>query len=118
MRATTLSFLAAALFATVTACTPQQQPVGDLSTQTRTTLRVDNQGFADMTIYVMRGTSRVRLGLASGASSTTFTIPEDVLKTAEALRFVADPVGTARASVSQEIGVHRGDSVTMQIPPN
>lgn len=118
MKATPFKSLAAAFltFAIASACTPQQP--APLDTQTQTTVRVDNQSFSDMTIYVMRETTRVRLGLASAASTSTFVIPVDVLRTAETLRFVADPIGTARASVSQQITVHPGDQVTMQIPPN
>jgi hypothetical protein len=110
----TLTFVAAALLA-VAGCTPQQTP--PLSTQTQTTLLVDNQSFSDMTVYVLRGGSRVRLGLAPGAAKTSFIIPADVLVTGEAVRFVADPIGIVRASVSEQIYVHPGDQVTMQIPP-
>jgi hypothetical protein len=33
------------------------------------------------------------------------------------LRFIADPIGGRRASVSQEITVSPGDTVVMTIPP-
>ncbi len=105
----------AAVAAAVSACAPQQTiPV---SADTQTTVLVENQGFSDMTIYVLQSTTRVRLGLAPGASKTTFEIPAYVRRNAETLRFIADPIGTMRASVSQEISVHPGDRVTMQIPP-
>lgn len=87
------------------------------STAPQTSLKVDNQAFLDMTIYVMRGPERVRLGLARGASTSTFVIPADVLLPAT-LRFVADPIGSSRASISEEISVSPGDQVGIQIPPN
>lgn len=103
---------AAALLA---ACAPLMKP--PLGGQSQTTLKVDNQAYLDMTIYVMRGAERVRLGRASGASSSSFVIPADLLRTSTSLRFVADPIGSSRAAVSEEINVHPGDQVVIQIPP-
>lgn len=97
------------------ACAPMR--TAPLSAQPQTTLKVDNQGFLDMTIYVRGDLGRVRLGLASGAATTKFVIPDEVIRSATSLRFVADPIGSARASVSQEISVRPGDEVVMQIPP-
>ena len=42
--------------------------------QPRTSVRVENQGFADMTVYAIRSGQRVRLGIATGNSTTVFTI--------------------------------------------
>ena len=40
------------------------------------TLTVENQGFSDMTIYVVSGTTgRVRLGQVTGNSTQSFPIP-------------------------------------------
>jgi hypothetical protein len=82
-----------------------------------TTIRVENQGFLDMTVYVMRSAERVRLGLAPGGVTTSFVIPADLPQSGTPLRFVADPIGSARASVSDQITVQPGDQVTMVIPP-
>ncbi len=84
----------------------------------KTTLSVDNGSYVDMTIYVLRGFERVRLGMASAAAKSQFVIPPDIARTVIALRFIADPIGSSRVSVSEEITVHPGDIVEMQIPPN
>jgi hypothetical protein len=86
-------------------------------TASRTTLSVDNQSFVDMTIYVLRGSERIRLGTASAASKSQFVIPPDIAETAMALRFIADPVGSNRPSISEEINTRPGDEIVMQIPP-
>lgn len=83
----------------------------------QTTLKVDNQAYLDMTIYVMRGAERVRLGIAPGSSTSTFVIPRDVVQTAMPVRFIADPIGSSHTSTSEEISVRPGDEVGMQIPP-
>lgn len=83
-----------------------------------TRLRVENQAFLDMNIYVYRSTQRIRIGTASGNGTSTLTIPASVLSgVATTLRFQADPIGGSRASVSTEITVSPGDTVLMTIPP-
>lgn len=82
-----------------------------------TRLRVQNQAFLDMTIYVYRGPQRLRLGTANGNSTTRFTIPASLIFGATPLRFQADPIGSSRASISEEITVSPGDEVTLMIPP-
>jgi hypothetical protein len=83
----------------------------------RATIRVDNEGFSDMTVYAVRSAQRVRLGLAPGHANTIFTVPSALMNGLTQLRFIADPIGGARASVSEEITVAPGDSVTLTIPP-
>jgi len=97
------------------ACSARQAGEGDLLTD-QTTVTVDNQSFSDMTIYVSRG-QRVRLGSARGHSKTTFTIPPSIVAGVSTLRFIADPIGSTRSSVSEEISVNPGDSVGLTIPP-
>jgi hypothetical protein len=85
--------------------------------QPRTSLRVENQGFSDMTIYAIRSGQRVRLGNAPGNSTTTFTIPPNLIFGATPLRFLADPIGSNRTPVSDEITVQPGDQVRLVLPP-
>ncbi len=82
-----------------------------------TVLQVDNQGFLDMNVFAVRSSQRVRLGTASGNSKSNFTIPKSLVSGLTPLRFVADPIGGRRASVSEEITVAPGDTVTLMIPP-
>jgi hypothetical protein len=82
-----------------------------------TVLQVDNQGFLDMNVYASRSGQRVRLGTATGNSKTNFTVPRSLVSGLTPLRFIADPIGGSRASVSQEITVAPGDTVVLMIPP-
>ncbi len=113
MKTNRRQFLAAALVI-VSACysrnAPQAQPAA--------TLRVENQGVLDMTVYVMRGAERVRLGIAGGLKTTDLPIPADMVFGASTLRFVGDPIGSNRNSVSDQITVAPGDTVTWTIRPN
>ncbi|MEO7712213.1 MAG: hypothetical protein ABIV10_04785 [Gemmatimonadaceae bacterium] len=83
-----------------------------------TTLRVENQAFLDMTIYVYRSTQRIRLGTATGNSVTRLRIPANLIFGATSLRFQADPIGSTRTSISTEISVAAGDEVMLTIPPS
>jgi hypothetical protein len=85
--------------------------------QEKTAIRVDNQSFADMTVYALRSSQRVRLGLAPGHSNTIFDVPRTLIAGLTPLRFIANPIGGNHASVSEEITVAPGDSVVMTIPP-
>lgn len=82
-----------------------------------TMVEVQNQSFLDMTVYAERNSQRVRLGLATGNAKTRFVIPPGIVTGITTLRFIADPIGSSRASVSQEISVTPGDTVVMTIPP-
>lgn len=110
----TRALAALVLLATLAACaaarhTGEEQP--------RTWLRVENQNFLDMTVYVLRSSQRVRLGTATGNSTTRLVIPPSLLFGATPLRFQADPIGGSATPVSMEITVSPGDEVTIRIPP-
>jgi hypothetical protein len=82
-----------------------------------TVVQVDNQGFLDMNIYAARSGQRVRLGTAAGNSKTNLTIPSGLVIGLTPLRFIADPIGGTRASVSMEVTVAPSDTVVLTIPP-
>lgn len=94
------------------------QPSQTGEPQPRTTLEVDNQASLDMTIYVIRsGGTRERLGTSTAHTRMTFTIPARLLFGLTPLRFQADPIGSDRAPVTQEITVEPGDNIRLVIPP-
>jgi hypothetical protein len=80
-------------------------------------VQVQNQSFSDMVVYAISGGQRIRLGLATGNSTNTFTIPRHLIRGAGGIRFLADPVGGNRTPVSEEMTVNPGDVVTLTIPP-
>jgi hypothetical protein len=84
---------------------------------TQTTIDVQNQGFNDMTVYVIVGGARTRLGIAPGNKTTTLTIPAHLVSATTYLRFVADPIGGDRTPVTEEIDVSPGDQLVMIINP-
>jgi hypothetical protein len=90
---------------------PQDAPL-------RTVLKVENQGFPDMNIFVVpEGSNRVRLGTVTGNSNGYFTLPDYVVRGTRELRFQALPIATPRGPISQSIMVIPGDTVVLTIPP-
>ena len=111
--------IAISLFLLLTAaCSTLPAGSGGPNQDQRAAVRVENQGFADMTVYAARSSERVRLGLVPGHSSTVFDVPAGLVSGSTPLRFIADPIGSNRLSVSEEIMVAPGDTVVMTIPPN
>ena len=113
----TLSLALVAITTLVTTGCNRNRVETDVDPNAPTLLIVDNQSFPDMTIYALEGGRRVRLGLAGGNSQTKFTLPKYLVRSLTSIRFQADPVGSARAPVSEEIMVSPNDQVTLRIPP-
>lgn len=87
--------------------------------QTSATLQVENRAFSDMTVYVIDGVQRQRLGVARGNATTSFTLPDRLVRRGTgSLRFFCDPIGGRGLPVSEEIAVSPGDEVELIIPPN
>jgi hypothetical protein len=96
-------------------CTrPQSSPRPE---PTRTYLVIDNQSFVDHRIYVMNGSSRLRMGFAPGKHATKMQIPVQVVTGSHLLVFIAEPMGGNSAARSEEIYVNEGDEVHLMIPP-
>ena len=108
--------LAAALVSIV-ACNGFKRGSGSANPNEPTRLQVDNQQFLDMAVYAVRSFERIRLGTANGNSKTNLRIPSALVFGLTPMRFIADPIGATRASVSEEITVAPGDTVVLTIPP-
>ncbi|MEX2571839.1 MAG: hypothetical protein WD737_11125 [Gemmatimonadota bacterium] len=116
MRKLGLTLLLAAVLP-LASCSSRQVQEGPLPPPgPRTTVRVDNRNFSDMTIYVLRGQQRSRLGTVSGVSTAVLEIPEHIMFGATALRFQMDPLGGGGRPVSHEIMAHPGEQVLLIIP--
>lgn len=70
----------------------------------------------DMTVYVLRGSQRVRLGTASGASTSVLRIPSSVMFGVTSLRFEMNPLGGRERPITHEVVVRPGDEIVLIIP--
>lgn len=110
------TFVATVLLAVAVSC--YRRTPGANDTSGPAVLRVENQSFDDLNIFVLAvGQTRIRLGLAIGKSDQTFVIPASAIRGFATLRFVATPIATRRGPVSEEITVSPGDTIVLTIPP-
>jgi hypothetical protein len=82
-----------------------------------TYVRISNQSWLDMNVYVLRSSQRIRLGTISANQTQRFRLPQNLVFGATPLRFMADPIGSSRTAQSFEIVVSPGDEVSLTIPP-
>jgi hypothetical protein len=74
-------------------------------------LEVENHGWADIVVYLVRGTAEERLGTVGALNSTVFTFPFHRLGTGNDSRLKADPIGSDRAFYSEDIHIQPGQSL-------
>ncbi len=84
--------------------------------QAPTVLRVENQSFYDMDIYMVRQAGdRVRIGSVTSQQTANLPIPSSLLFGLSTVRFIARPLAGPGAEISQDITVAAGDTVVMTI---
>ena len=67
-------------------------------------LEVTNENYLDVDVFVVRGTSRYRVGTVGGNGSATLSIPGNVIVHGE-LQLLADPIGSSEVYVTDRISV-------------
>jgi hypothetical protein len=121
----TSQFLTGSAFALalgIGACTPMTQSAARNAMSDarpdRATLVVENNNWADMTLYLVRDGSRMRLGSAPSMSRSQFVITGAMLNGAGEVRIMADPLGGSRAWTSAPILVAPGNQVRFRLENN
>ena len=84
--------LPALLLLLSTSCAGKQKETTQPLPTGPTSLRIENQNWLDVTIYVVHDGQRSRLGAATAARTTNMAIPPNLLGQLGAIRLVADPV--------------------------
>jgi len=106
-----------ALAALALACGGGSPPADGAAPEQRTVLRVENDNFSDMRIYVWRNSQRIRIGVANAKSVTSITLNRTIVPAIQTLRFEADPIGGRASAVSEQITVTPGEEIVLRIPP-
>lgn len=79
-------------------------------------VRVENNAYLDMHIYVVYGAGQQRsLGMVTGLTRRTLVIPTQVIQTLSGIQLLADPIGTDRGFLSQPILAYPGQRVRFTI---
>jgi len=85
--------------------------------QPKTTVKVQNQNFLDMDVFVLQGGQRIRLGMVGGLSTQVLTLPDYIVRSSPQLRFEVHPIGGRDNPRTETISVQPGDQVELTIPP-
>ena len=79
-------------------------------------VEVENQGFPDANVYIVRSGQRARIGTVTGNSTRVFPLPRYLVGTGAPVRFLIDFIGSARSPISEELIIWPGDTVELIIP--
>jgi hypothetical protein len=90
---------------------PEPKSSASTAQQTGPTVQIDNQNFADMSIYVLRSGQRIFVGQATGLTQTSLTIPSGVASADGRVRLLADPIGGAEPVTTPLLVVPRGQQI-------
>ena len=105
------------LLALVASCAPRSRSNRPPAAVEPAYVRINNQSWLDMNVYVLRSSQRIRLGTIGANQTQRFQLPHNLIFGATPLRFLADPIGSSRTAQSFEIVVSPGDEVQLTIPP-
>lgn len=85
------------------------------SRETDVTVEVVNQNWQDMHVYVLASGQRRSLGMVTSQNSELFELPRSALAADRDIVFIADPIGSVVAFVSDPVLVQPGDQVRWTI---
>jgi hypothetical protein len=106
----------AATAAALGACAPAAEQAELGSPESRTTLLVSNNNWSDMVIYLVRGSTRSRLGSVSSMGTARFAISDAMTGGGYGeIRVMADPIGSDRTWTSPVIDIVPGSQVELTV---
>ena len=84
------------------------QDVDPRETSAELALEVENHGWSDIVIYLVRGTAVERLGMVGALNTETFVFPYRMLGIGNDVRLRAYPIGGPRSFTSENVLVQPG----------
>jgi hypothetical protein len=78
-------------------------------------VEVDNHGWADAAIYLVSGGLTRRVGLVTGSSSQSFTVPASFIGTMGEIQLRAHPIGTTGSMTTDLMTVQPGQVVRFTV---
>lgn len=97
------------------ACAPVTEQASLSSRESQATLLVKNNNWQEVVIYMLRGSSRARLGSVPSMGSARFRLAEMMINGTGDVRIMADPIGSPQTYTSPAINVVPGSEVELQV---
>ncbi len=88
--------------------TTDDEDVGPVRSRAEVALEVENHGWSDIVIYLVRGTATERLGSVGSLNTKTFVFPFRRLGIGNDIRLRADPIGAVQTFTSENLQVQPG----------
>jgi hypothetical protein len=107
-RASRIVWLAALVALTVLACRKRDATTPAPEPNAAVPVEVENHYMGDVTIYLVRGSMRQRLGMVSALGTAEYSFPWRWLSQSGSSRLMAYPVAGARAHLSEPLIVQPG----------
>jgi hypothetical protein len=79
------------------------------------TVTVRNDNWLDVAVYVVRGTSRFRIGTVGSSSSRTFRLRSEAVAAGNPLQILADPIGDSRGYVTDPVVLGPGQRLELTV---
>ena len=79
-------------------------------------LTVANQNWLDVTVYAIRGATRIRIGQVTGNGTAQLRIPRHLLVAGQ-VRLMADPIGSNELYISEPISVDPDQRLQLTVAP-
>jgi hypothetical protein len=83
-----------AVFAAGACSSHRQRPSAASEPPSDVTLQVTNHNFLDVTVLLLRDGQRIRIGLATGTSSQSFTIPARLIAQTHEIVLLGEAIGS------------------------
>lgn len=81
----------------------------------RTEVRVTNNNWSDMTIYLLRAGTRQRLGTVTSQMTHTFVVPSHLISSSSQVYLMADPIGSRHAFRSAPVILNPGQTAEWKL---
>lgn len=99
-------------------CSRGARPESEPAPRAETAVKVENQNYLDMAVFVVRGGQRLRLGTVTGLSTQIFMLRPEMIGPSSEVQFEIDPIGGRASPRTETIVVHPGDVIELTIPPS
>ncbi|HEU0014869.1 MAG TPA: hypothetical protein VFQ45_14375 [Longimicrobium sp.] len=98
-------------------CACGGKPDPDASPEPRppAVVRVSNQNWQDVNVFIVQSGIRQRLGMVSAMGTAEYTVPQRFNAAANAIRLLVDPVGGNRTFLSHAVLVQPGQAVELRV---
>jgi len=93
------------LMVTAASCSHGRKTESSALTTGPVSLRVENHNWVNVTVYVLHGGQRTRLGMATGSKTTDLTIPYWIVGRASTIQLQGDAVGSSDRIVTSAVTV-------------